>query len=224
MNNQQLMESAQEIWGLSSTELVQAKQSSTKYRMKHGMFASVPLICKDSKCPYSPVCSIPSGQRTVGGRCPVEIGAILSRFESWCRHFLIDIEDEFIKDEDLVDASLIRDLVDNEIQTMRAENKLAISGDFIGETINTVDNKGNPWYENVVTPEAEFKLTLQDKRQKILNLLNATRKDKSRELNNQLNPSEKTLSIFNDIKDKLKDIDLDNIGDDINGNNSKIVE
>lgn len=224
MNNEQLMESAKEIWGLSNTEVIQAKLSSNKYRMKHGMFASVPLICKDSKCPYNKICSIPNGQRTVGGRCPVEIGAILSRFESWCRHFLIDIEGEFINDEDLVDATLIRDLVDNEIQTMRAENKLAISGDFIGETLNTVDNKGNPWYENTVTPEAEFKLTLQDKRQKILNQLNATRKDKAKDISNQLNPGEKTLSIFNEIKDKLEGLDLDNMGDELNGDNSKKLE
>lgn len=216
MKDADLIKAAQDVWGLGGTEIIQAKQSSQKYRMKHGMFASVPLICKDSKCPYAKVCAIPNGQRTLGSRCPVEIGAILSRFEHWCVHFGINIENEFIKDEDLVDATLIRDLVDNEIQTIRAENKLAISGDFIGETLNTVDNKGNPWYENTITPEAEFKLTLQDRRYKIFNQLNSTRKDKAKELNNQLNPSEKTLDIFRTLQQKAKDanLDLDAEGDE----------
>lgn len=214
MKDVDLIKAAQDIWGLSAAEIKQAKQSSDKYRMRHGMFASVPLICKDSKCPYSKVCSIPVGQRTLGSRCPVEIGAILTRFDHWCRHFGIDIESDIIKDEDLVDATLIRDLVDNEIQTMRAENKLAISGDFIGETLSTVDNKGNPWYVDTVTPEAEFKMTLQEKRYKIFNQLNSTRKDKAKELANQLTPSEKTLSIFNTIKEQTKDLNLDDIGEE----------
>lgn len=207
-------QNAQEIWGLSSNEIIQANQVSNRYKMKHGMFASVPLICKDTNCPYSSVCPIPSGQRTLNKRCPVEIGAIMSRFESWCKHFNIDIEGEYIKDEDLVDAALIRDLVDNEIQTIRAENKLAISGDFMGETLNTVDNKGNPWYEQAVTPEAEFKLTLQEKRYKILQLLNSTRKDKSKELNSRLDPSSQASNIFNTINEKLKNANINLDGDD----------
>lgn len=214
MKDQDLIKAAQDVWGLSAAEITQAKMSSEKYKMKHGMFASVPLICKDSKCPYAKVCSIPSGQRTTGGRCPVEIGAILTRFEYWCRHFGLNIEEEFIRDEDLVDATLIRDLVDNEIQTMRAENKLAITGDFIAETLSTVDNKGNPWYVDTVTPEAEFKMTLQEKRYKIFNQLNSTRKDKAKELNNQLSPSEKTLSIFKELQAKTQDLNLDDVGEE----------
>ena len=209
---------AQQIWGLSSAEVIQANQASQRYRMKHGMFAGIPLLCKDNACPYSRVCSIPQGQRTPGGRCPVEIGAIMTRYDSWCKHFGIDTESEFIKDEDLVDASLIRDLVDNEIQTLRAENKLALSGDFIGQTLQSVDNKGNEHYVDAVTPEAQFKLTLIEKRQKILTLLNSTRKDKAKDVKAELDPSMQAISIFNKINSQMKsgnnaiNLDLDSIG------------
>lgn len=204
---------AQKIWGLNSTSIIQANKASKKYKLKHGMFASVPLICKDKLCPYTSTCPIQDGQRIANTRCPVEIGAIMSRFDSWCKHFGIDTDSEYIKDEDLVDATLIRDLVDNEIQTLRAENKLAISGDFMGETLNTVDNKGNPWYEQAVTPEAEFKLTLQEKRYKILQLLNATRKDKSKEIDSKHDPSAQAMDVFNKINEKMKKINKEN-GDD----------
>jgi hypothetical protein len=68
-------------------------------------------------------------------------------------------------------------------------------------TINTVDNKGKAWYEETVTPEAGYKNTLLDKRFKILNLLNSTRKDKAAMLKANDNPSVKAVSIFKKIND-----------------------
>ena len=210
--------SAKEVWGLEDVDVVKANLASKRFKMKHGMFSSIPLICRGTTCPYSVVCSIPEDQRIIKGRCPVEIGAIIARFDSWCKHFNIDTESEYIKDSDLVDATLIRDLVDNEIQTMRAENKLAINGDFIGQTIADVDKNGNEHLEDIVSPEAEFKMTLQEKRYKILQLLNSTRKDKAREINQDLNPTRKAMSIFNQISEQMANIDLDNLEDDENGN------
>lgn len=107
-----------------------------------------------------------------------------------------------VSEGDLVDASLIRDLVENEIQLLRAENKIAISGDFIGQTVSSVDQRGNAYYENAVTPEAQYKLQLQDKRYKLLNLLNSTRKDKASETK-QLTPSEEALSVFKKINEQI---------------------
>ena len=209
--------SAKEVWGLDDVDMAKAEVVSKKFRMKHGMFSSIPLLCRVKGCPYAKVCSIPEDQRALNGRCPIEIGAIIARFDSWCNHFGVNIESQYIKDEDLVDATLIRDLVDNEIQTLRAENKLAINGDFIGQTIANVDNKGVEHLEDTVSPEAEFKMTLQEKRHKILQLLNSTRKDKAKELNQELNPSNKAMSIFNKISEKMVNIDLDNIEDEVEG-------
>lgn len=205
--------SAMEVWGLDDEALTRAKISANKFKLKHGMFAGIPLICKKDKCPYSAVCTIPEDHRIVGNRCPIEIGAIMSRFDSWCAHFLIESDGDYIKDEDLVDATLIRDLVDNEIQILRAENRVAINSDFIAKTISTIDSKGKAYYEDSVSPESEFKLQLLDKRYKILQLLNSTRKDKAKEMKLELNPSQQAMSIFNKIAEKANSIDLDNLGD-----------
>lgn len=200
----------QNLWKLPQSSVQAAMDASHIYKTKHGMFAGVPILCKGVACPYAKVCIIPPSQRINGGRCPMEAGAVIARFEAWCKHFLIDISGPFIKDEDLVDASLVRDLVDNEVQTLRAENRIAINADFIGETIAEIDNKGNVYYEETVTPAAEYKLLLQDKRYKILNLLNSTRKDKSHELNKELNPSQQAASIFKKVSEMLPN-DLDSI-------------
>lgn len=206
--------SAKTVWGLDDAALIKAEASANKYKLKHGMFAGIPIICKGVSCPYAKVCSLPEKHREIGDRCPVEIGAIIARFEAWCNHFGIECSGDYINDEDLVDATLIRDLVDNEIQTLRAENRVAMNADFIAETISTIDNKGRAYYEETVSPESEFKLQLLDKRYKILQLLNSTRKDKAREQKIELNPSQEAMSIFKKIADKLPDsLDLDSIGE-----------
>lgn len=205
--------SAKTVWGLNEEALIKAEVSSSRFKLKHGMFAGIPLICKNQKCPYLNVCTIPDKHRVTGERCPIEIGAIMTRFESWCRHFGIDATDDYIKDEDLVDASLIRDLVDNEIQILRADNRIAINGDFIARTISTIDNKGKAYYEDCVSKEAEFKLQLLDKRYKILQLLNSTRKDKAKEVKLELNPSQQAMSIFKKISEKVSELDLDSLGE-----------
>lgn len=208
------MSNPYDVWGISKDV---AEESSKIFRMKHGLFAGVPIICREGLCPYIKVCTVDKTKRVVGSRCPMEAGAIVSRFESWCRHFEINIEGNRIKDEDLADVSLIKDLVENEIQTLRAENRIALNADFIGKTIVEIDNKGKVYRENTVTPEAEFKLSLQEKRYKILQLLNATRKDKSKNDPNVSSPSNRAISIFNKVAEKLTrnidDIDFTKIAE-----------
>lgn len=165
-----------EAWGIKDNAIEEVKKASRIYNMKHGLFAGVPILCRGKHCSYSNVCSISLSDRTIGMRCPIEAGAILARFEAYCRTFNVGLG-KYTLPEEQVDLTLIKDLVDIEVQILRADNKIAMSGDFIGETLHTVDKKGNPWYEEVVTPEVEFKYNLMEKRHKILQLLNSTRKD-----------------------------------------------
>ena len=92
--------------------------------------------------------------------------------------------------------------MENEIQTLRAESKMAESADFVSQVITTVDNKGNAYYDESLSPEAQYKLQLQDRRYKILNLLNSTRKDKAGSMK-QTTPSMAALSVLNQIKEMV---------------------
>lgn len=202
---------AKDVWGVPDAIMVQAESESKKFEIKHGMFAAIPLICKGDNCPYRTVCTVNQANLPImkGHRCPIEIGAIMARFEHWCNHFKIDTSNDIIADADIVDASLIRDLVDNEIQVLRAENKMAMSADFISRTITTVDNKGKAYYKDEVSPEAVFKLQLLDKRYKIMQLLNSTRKDKAKDVKLELTPGQQAMSIFNKISTKLEGQELE---------------
>jgi len=210
------------IWGLDPQRKKQVSDISRVWFSKHGMFASVPILCRADDCAYKDVCMIDPTQRIVGSRCPVEIAALITRFNQWCQHFNINIEGEAIESKDLVDATLIKDLVNIEIQILRAENKIALSGDFMGETLVEVDKKCNPYYGSIITPESEFLMTLQDKKMKILNQLNATRKDKANDKRKET-ASDEAVKIFQQIQElqreqnkskfDIMDVDFDNDGE-----------
>lgn len=198
------MDNDYDVWGVKPEV---AKKSSRNIKLKHGMFASVPLICKGAKCPYRLICSVDDEDINLNGRCPVEAGAIVERFKAWCEHFAIDITGDSVKSEDLADVSLVKDLVENEVQIIRAENKIAMTGDFLALTIVDVDKYGDEHKELAATPEVKFKMELQDKRYKILQLLNATRKDKMKDEANKANLSSKGLEVINKINKKLEELD-----------------
>ena len=184
-------------------------------------------------CAYKDVCMVDPSERTVGSRCPMEIAALITRFNQWCQHFNINIEGEAIESKDLVDATLIKDLVNIEIQILRAENKIALSGDFMGETLIEVDKKCNAYYGSIITPESEFLMTLQDKKMKILNQLNATRKDKAADKRKET-ASDEAVRIFqqmqelqreqNKAKFDIMDVDFDENGEIIEENPGDFTE
>lgn len=221
------------MWGLTPTKTKQVSNISKVYFTKHGMFASIPILCRGVDCAYKDVCMVDPSERTVGSRCPMEIAALITRFNQWCQHFNINIDGEAIESKDLVDATLIKDLVNIEIQILRAENKIALSGDFMGETLIEVDKKCNTYYGTVITPESEFLMTLQDKKMKILNQLNATRKDKAADKRKET-ASDEAVRIFqqmqelqreqNKAKFDIMDVDFDENGEIIDENPGDFTE
>jgi hypothetical protein len=221
------------MWGLTPTKTKQVSNISKVYFTKHGMFASIPILCRGVDCAYKDVCMVDPSERTIGSRCPMEIAALITRFNQWCQHFNINIDGEAIESKDLVDATLIKDLVNIEIQILRAENKIALSGDFMGETLIEVDKKCNTYYGTVITPESEFLMTLQDKKMKILNQLNATRKDKAADKRKET-ASDEAVRIFqqmqelqreqNKAKFDIMDVDFDENGEIIEENPGDFTE
>ena len=197
-----------ELWNLPKDSNLD--KYAKMYKTKHGMFAGVPIICKGEQCPYKGVCIVDEDSIVVGTRCQMEAAAVLARYEMWCNHFNIDISGKEIKKEDLVDATLVRDLVENEIQLLRAENRIALNSDIVGKTIVEIDRQCRVYKETTILPEVQYKLQLQDKRYKILNLLNSTRKDKANQLKNQ-DPSSKALGILKKVGDLLKNEDGDDL-------------
>ena len=221
LTNKSSSEVTAAMWGMSmnSPAIWEISNINKIYSSKHGMFASIPIICRANDCVYKDVCMVTQPQRILGQRCPMEIAAILSRYEQWCAHFDIDTSQDVIAPEYLVDATLIKDLVNIEVQILRAENKIALNGDFMADTLLDIDKKCNPYFGKIVAPETEFLMTLQDKKIKILNQLNATRKDKASD--KKESASDTAIRIFQQVKElekakqvvSISDMNFDEDGD-----------
>lgn len=188
------------MWGINPAVVKEMANMNRVYSSKHGMFSAIPIICKGQDCAYKDVCMVSVAQRTIGQRCPMEIAAILARYEQWCSHFDIDTTDDVLDSKDLVDATLIKDLVNVEIQMLRAENKVALNGDFMADTLLDIDKKCQPYFGKIVSPETEFLMTLQDKKIKILNQLNSTRKDKAADKRKE-SASDEAIKIFQQLRE-----------------------
>ncbi len=203
-----------QMWGLNTALIQEINKSAMIRTSKHGMFASVPIICQAQDCAYKDTCTVDPANRTIGQRCPMEIGAIIARFNQYCVHFGLNTSEDTIAEEDLVDATLIKDLVTIEVQQMRCENKIAMSGDFMGKTLLDIDKKCKPYYGDIISPESEHLLVLQDKKVKILNQLNATRKDKANDKSKTASPTENAIKIFQEVQKAIREqtiIDIDTI-------------
>lgn len=208
------------MWGITPAIIQEIGNMNRVYSSKHGMFASVPIICKGTDCAYKDICMVSPQQRTVGHRCPMEIAAIISRYEQWCMHFDINTSNDLIDAKDLVDATLIKDLVNIEVQMLRVENKIALNGDFMADTLLDIDKKCQPYFGKIIAPETEFLMTLQDRKIKILNQLNATRKDKAADKRKE-NASDEAVKIFQAVRElernrqniSITDLEFDDSGE-----------
>lgn len=162
------MTDIQNMWKLPNSH-IQAVQKVVAIRnTRHGLFSGVPIICKGADCAYAATCMVDPADRVVGGRCPQEIAALLTRFEELCKEF-------GITEEDAVDMGQLKELVDLEIMMLRCDNKMAYSADIITRSVKDIAKNGRVLYEDKIDPVAEFKLNLIEKHSKILKDLNGTR-------------------------------------------------
>lgn len=168
-------------WGSSAKGTENKRKSLQAVTVRHGLFAGVPIICQGQACPYFSTCFIPQADLQIGERCPIEIAAILSRFDKHCQALGIDPD----KIEDTVDAGIVKDVVDIEVMILRCDNLIAISGNMIEEVVAAVTPKGQEIRRPEITKAVELKQDLRRERTRLLNQLMATRKDKKESLGGQ---------------------------------------
>lgn len=141
-----------------------------------GLCANIPIICKGAKCPFIETCGIKAVGMNVddlkGQRCPVEIADITRRFQWYTAHLEIDADD-------VVDLGMVKELVDIDVMLERANKRMAAEGDFVEMVAVGVDGEGNAIRKPEIRKSVDFKERMQKRKDTILQLLNATRKDKA---------------------------------------------
>lgn len=161
-------------WGLAATNIDEVQKHRQSFNLKHGMFANVPMVCKAADCPMHKVCTVPLAKRPIGQRCPIEIAAIIDRYDKYCNELGIGPEEYF-------DQSQVKDLVDIEVKLLRTNGHLAISGNFIEQVVSGIDSDGNAHYRPELHKATDYEERLLNRKRAILADLNATRKSKKQD-------------------------------------------
>lgn len=185
-------------WSQSSQHELAIRWSRDIRQLKHGMYASIPIICRGESCPYRDNCPLfAEGFAPEGEKCPLEIAAIQDLTERYCTELNIDVEDPY----QAIDVMMVKDLVDIDISMLRCDNKMAVTADFIVENVVGVTDNFESITRQELNPILEFKEKLRTMKFKTLQLLNSTRKDKEGQRIVIEDPSQKAARMMKLRKD-----------------------
>lgn len=124
--------------------------------------------------------------------CPVEIGLIIRLFDAYIKDLNVD-------PTNIVETSLIRDLVNIEIKLMRAAGKYAEEGDFEKDVIIGIGDDGAPLTKPELSNHVIVDEKLMNKKRDILKMMSATREEKLR--NKQMrDPSTYAADLLEQVK------------------------
>lgn len=147
---------------------------TTPGRTKTGMIASIPMRCKGPACPFADTCPLQKENiAPIDYPCAIEMAMVAQFTQGYMKQFEVD-------QENLVEISIIRDLVDEEVQYLR-KTKVLAKEDFIQENIIGIDARtGEPLLRKELHVAVELEDRLHKRRQALFKQLLATREAKSK--------------------------------------------
>jgi len=142
-------------------------------RSKVGMLSLIPLHCHGPDCIYSPMAPALHETKPIPPKpCPVESAAVNDFFWDYVDELSVDVSR-------MVEVSLVRDLVDQEIQQLRKSVVLS-QEHFIQENVVGVDDSGNVVTKKELHQAIDYEDKLLKRKEKIRNALLATRESKAK--------------------------------------------
>jgi hypothetical protein len=174
-----------------AVELIRPQKTRTS------MFSSIPMTCEATKCTFADSCPLlKENLAPKGAPCPIEM-SIVSQFTN---EYMNQLE---VSPENLVEVSMIRDLVDQEVQYMR-KTRLLAKEHFIQENVIGIDsNTGEPIMKKELHLAVDLEDKLHKRRKDLRNQLLATREAKAKIGQTQLD----TAQAISDIMYKVQDIE-----------------
>ena len=137
------------------------------------MFSSIPMNCESIKCIFAATCPLLKENLAPKGKpCPIEM-AMVAQFTA---EYMEQLD---VHTDNLIEVSMIRDLVDQEVQYLR-KTKLLAKEHFIQENIIGVDQDGSPILKKELHMAVELEDRLHKRRKDLRNQLLATREAKAK--------------------------------------------
>lgn len=195
LNREKLEKRMVNDWGYSSLALESKKAAMTMLSTKTGMYARVPLICKAEDCPYASTCYLlKDGLAIKGEYCFIETSQIEMRFQGYAEDFDLDTSS-------FTDKCLIGELINLDIIIERCKGLMSQDESPVVDTVITVTEAGNEITAPQISQSYQAYEKALKRKQEILNLMNATRKDKKGESDDK--------SIINSLMEELSNREMD---------------
>ena len=170
-----------------AVELVRPQKTRTS------MFSSIPMNCEATKCIFADTCPLLKENLAPKGKpCPIEM-SIVSQFTG---EYMEQLD---VHPDNLVEVSMIRDLVDQEVQYIR-KTKLLAKEHFIQENIVGIDNNGQPILKKELHLAVELEDRLHKRRKDLRNQLLATREAKAKVGQTQLDSAQAISDILSKVQ------------------------
>lgn len=162
-------------------------------RMRTTLFASIPLRCAGDKCVFADICPLlAEGLAPVGDPCPIEMSAV--------HQFMTELCEELeVSPDNLSEMAIVRDLVDNEIQTQR-KTWILSKEHFIQENIIGVDKEGRPIFTKQLHLAVELEDKLMRRKRELRNQLLATREARAKAGQGQLDTAQTISKLLSDVE------------------------
>lgn len=164
-------------------------------RMKTAMFSSIPMTCQARRCPIADRCPLQQqGQAPKGKPCPYELQMVKSFMSSLISELNVD-------ENNLTEVSMVRDLVDQEIQQWRATNRLGME-DFIVDNVIGVDkDSGEPLIKKELHIAVELQTRILKNKKDLRNQLLATREARAKIGQGQIDTAMAMADIFSQVRE-----------------------
>lgn len=179
-------------WSPEKKDRVEAEMRPRKVRT--AMYTQIPMKCYGSSCVYASVCPLlKAGDAPVGYSCPIEMAIVIEFGNNYMREFGVD-------QNNLVEASMVRDLVDLEVQFMRSK-KLLAQEHFIVENPVGVDPDGNVIISQALHPAIEYDEKLMKRKERLLNSFLATREARNKAGQGIADASQQIANLLDSVRD-----------------------
>lgn len=189
-----LPDPSERVWNYSEKGKKAMSKAARMGKLKHGLYASIPILCKVDECPYSDACYIGVDDRPKGEPCPVEASTIEQMVNDYC-------ESLDVSKDDAVELSMVRALVDAEISILRCNKKLAVDPDVVKREVITVTEDDRPITRPEISKAYDLQGRLVRQKNEILRELNATPKAKA---DTDANSNQDASSIVATMKKNLQ--------------------
>ena len=137
------------------------------------MFSSIPMNCESEKCIFASTCPLMKENLAPRNKpCPIE----MSMVAQFTAEYLEQLD---VNPNNLVEVSMVRDLVDQEVQYLR-KTKLLAKEHFVQENIIGVDQDGQQILKKELHLAVELEDKLHKRRKDLRNQLLATREAKAK--------------------------------------------